>query len=305
MRTLSSKNNEVNRYSTWNPLPILFLAISLLTTGCSDDKDDPEPPLPPHPTRGAVNISCGWDACQEAAANLPATYIICIGENKRSVQRDAALFPDSLPAGSHSVLAYNEPAHIQIKKHTAFIERTDSGILCPDPGFLFSAETEVAVRAGETSGLSLRMRQRVRTLSVAIAAKDEASVAAVRSLSVELSGVVPAAVLGSGEPEGEAARLVFPMEVARTRTPGWSGSARLLGFFPEEPVSLTLRIVYTDGSEEEHTRDVTDDVEDFSGSNEPFELEGTLSVEEAKAGRFTATITDWRRTDEYVEIEHE
>lgn len=273
---------------------------------CSDEKDEPLPPTPPAPTKGAVAIACEWNAGQEAAADLPATYIICIGEQARSISRDeVSAYPDLLPPGTYPALAYNEPAHIRIENRTALVARTDSGTLRPDPGFLFSAAAEVGVRAGATATLSLAMRQRVRTLSVELAAADGAAVGKVSGLSAVLSGVAPEALLEDGEPRGEAARLVFPLEPARAKATGWRGSARLLGFLPGERAGLTLRIAYADGSLEERTIDVTEQVKDFNGGLDPLTLEGTLAVREAEEGRFAASITDWRRTDEYVDIEHE
>ena len=305
MRTLLGRTNEVSRYSFMKPLNLILLSISLLAVGCSDEKDDPEPSPPVPPTHGAVAIACEWDACQEAADELPSQYIIGIGANCRSLEREATFYPDSLPAGTYPVLAYNEPAHFQIENKIASVLRTDSGTLCPDPGFLFSTETEVTVRAGETAELGLRMRQHVRSLSLGIRAKDEAALSAVRGLSAELSGVVSAVRLGSGAPEGESARLVFPLEVAKTRELGWLGEARSLGFVPGERVRLTLRIVFADGSEEERSYDVTAELEDFGEGIEPFRLEADLSVEERPEGGFTASIAGWKVNDERVEIEYE
>ncbi len=55
-------------------------------------------------------------------------------------------------------MAYNEPERFLIEDDIASVLRTDSGTLRPDPGYLFSAETEIEVRAGETAELRLLMR---------------------------------------------------------------------------------------------------------------------------------------------------
>ncbi len=61
----------------------------------------PQPPIPSvTPTHGTVSIACEWDASQEVAAELPALYIIGIGTDSRSLEREATTFPDSLPAGT-------------------------------------------------------------------------------------------------------------------------------------------------------------------------------------------------------------
>ncbi len=278
------------------------IGLSVLVSGslgsCSDDDDYKTS----HPDKGVIEITPQWTACEEASRELPDTYKMQAGEVLKEMEAVKACFPALFPPGTYGLAAYNEADHISVTGSVAMVERKADGSLHDAPGFLFTGQSEVTVVEDDTVRVDLPMQQHVRRLTFTISVDGDAK--EIESVTGTLEGVAGSMNLWEGTLEGEASKVVFPMDHSSRTGSELSGSFRLLGIIPCGKALLSLHIGYTDGYSQEIESDVTEWLDGFEEETGTLSIAGELNIEKQPDGGFSGTITDWKKNDEYIEIEN-
>ncbi|WP_338128871.1 FimB/Mfa2 family fimbrial subunit, partial [Bacteroides fluxus] len=162
---------------------------------------------------------------------------------------------------------------------------------------------ELEIVKDDTLGVTVKMEQRIRSLTLALKLNpgDEERITAT---SATLTGIASAIDLRDGAitaAEGKAVVLDFApgTDAGRMRAGGQpvlSATQRLLGAMPGEKQILTLAITLPDGYVHTLTSDLTEALKNFGEADmEPLELDATLKLP-VEAG-MDATITDWKEVD--------
>ena len=184
-----------------------------LAPACGDDDEplpdvpvrptpEPEPEPEPTPTDTTtlrcLAIRAEWSEAL-AEATIPGTYRLRIGEESLTADaRILYMYSDSIAEGPYALLAYNKPEGITLGADSvATIDRTEDGRMAALPGYLFAADTTVAVEAGDTADVTLAMRRLVHPITLTLRFSKPAKVA---SAKATLSGLIAAIRLPDGEP---------------------------------------------------------------------------------------------------------
>ncbi|MDD3038687.1 DUF5119 domain-containing protein [Bacteroides sp.] len=217
----------------------------------------------------------------------------------------AAGFEGELPAGNYRVLAIQstEPgmfiaesnsytsACVNLQPLNATNSTTENEL--PSASWYFGASAEqLVVKPGETTVRTLPVIQHVIPISIRI---KGTGLEYIHSLSGEIAGVASCVDLASGMNHsslpGDCCYNCFSF------TTGHEVSFLLLGTVPEVGQSLSLSIVYTDGSSQKLTYNMSDALKDAnSQKSQPITLECTLSIHQ-QAGGFDAGIVKWEIID--------
>lgn len=284
------------------------IGLLLLLTSCAgeDEKSEPEP-QPEPPSQGMLRIEADWKGLSDGVPP-PETYFLRLDDTLRTLPAEGVYtYPAPLNPGRHSLLAYNEAGHITVSGGTATIDEKEDGTLQPMPDYLFSSASEVSILAGDTLKTTLQMQRRIHplTLKLELAAGDEERI--LRTDAV-LTGIIPALDLATGKPVGSGGKKVAPLfSIVRADKERAAGSTCLVatlhiaGAMTGERQHFTLHITLKDDTPRSIGTDLTEQLEDFGNSDEPFQLEAALTLP-VDAGA-TATIGAWKRSDEYIEIE--
>lgn len=203
--------NIVGRSRLWIGGALLGAALCL-APACGDDDEplpdvpvrptpEPEPTPEPAPTDTTtlrcLAIRAEWSEAL-AEATIPGTYRLRIGEESLTADaRILYMYSDSIAEGLYALLAYNEPEGITLADSLARIDRTEDGRMAALPGYLFAADTTVAVEAGDTADVTLAMRRLVHPITLTLRFSKPAKVA---SAKATLSGLIAAIRLPDGEP---------------------------------------------------------------------------------------------------------
>lgn len=278
------------------------LGLSTLVAGCLVSCSKDESGKTSHPGMGVIEIIPEWRACEEAFQELPSTYRVQVGEMTKEMETGNSCFPALLPPKTYELTACNEAAHVSVKGPVATVDQVEDSSLHASPGFLFSTRTEVTVLEDDTVRVTLPMKQHVRRLALTVFLHGD--VGTVKSLTATLNGVAGSIRLFESKLEGEAMTVKIPMAKISHTEGEFTGSCRILGILPEEKAQLKLYVEYADGQGQEVESDMTELFKDFKDGTETFSVEGELEIEKQVDGCFHGTIIDWKKKDEYVEIEN-
>lgn len=271
---------------------VMGLMVLLSLTSCA--KDDHY--NTPHPDRGAVRITTDWTG-RSSDATVPSSYILRIGTQEQTVSGETNAFDALFLPGEQHLLVYHRAEGITISGETATVNTRADGTLEPLPGLLFSAEQTLAIVADDTLQVSVKMEQRVRTLTLTLKLTpgDDERIA---STSATLTGIASAIRLTDGTITATEGKITVPAFVpGMDRRPVLAATLRLMGVMTGEEQVLTLAVTLTNGVVQTITTDLTEYLKNFgTGTDmEPLTLDATLQLP-AEAG-FTGTISDWNVVD--------
>lgn len=267
----------------------------------------------PHPDKGAVKVTTDWNG-RSSDAILPDSYILRIGAQEQTVSGETNAFDALFLPGGQDLLVYHQPDGIIIAGETATVNTLADGTLEPMPGFLFSAAEELEIVKDDTLRVSVKMKQHIRTLTLALKLNpgDRERIA---STSATLTGIASAIRLTDGTITATEGKITVPgfvpgtdgsdtriapaptrLDAASTRAAGQpvlAATLQLLGIMTGEKQVLTLAVTLTDGTVQTITTDLTEMLKNFgTGADmEPLALDATLTLP-AEAG-FAGTISDW------------
>lgn len=246
--------------------------------------------LPPHAGPDVVIVAADWTN-RSQSASVPAEYTlrhVCCEE--REFTLDAAvpsLFPVPLEEGKHSFLARNTADKIDVNGHLATVAAAGEEGIDPLPGYFFSARREFEVGRGDTTRVTVPMRQRVRDLSFELNLTD-GNPERVDEITGSLAGVAAQFDLETQRPTGGAKR-VDPRFIREGAVV--TARLRLMGIAGQEQL-LALQIVFTDGSVQQLQADLTAQFVGFEDNMTlPLTIRGNLSIP-AEPG-LSASISDW------------
>lgn len=266
---------------------IFALVFGVMLASCVKDRLY-DLPLPAQPD--VVIVAVDWTNRSETAS-VPAEYTlrhVCCEEREFSLSATApSLFPLSLEEGRHTFLARNTADKIDVNGHLATVAAAGEERIDPLPGYFFTALREFAVGRGDTTRVTLPMRQRVRDLCLELTLTD-GNPERVAEITGSLAGVAAQFDLEAQCLTGEAKRVDPPfirdgaLVTARLRLMGVAGQGQL----------LSLRIDFTDGSVQQLQADLTAQFVGFEDEMTlPLTIRGNLSIP-AEPG-LSASISDW------------
>lgn len=264
---------------------VMAAGLSVGLTACGDDEPlpdtpvvptpEPEPEPEPEPTPGDTSrvrtlaIIADW---REALAEgtIPAIYNLWIGAERHTADaRNIYRYTDSLSAGPYALVAYNEPVGITITDSIASIDRTAAGLLTALPGYLFAADSTVAVAAGDTARVTLAMRRLVVPITLRLDFSEPARVA---EANATLSGMTAAITLPDGLPVDSGTVALAIDTIA-----GGKGLVMRLATFganPDGAQRLEVSVTLADGRTLTFRSDLTGRLEGL----EPIALRNTLDT---------------------------
>lgn len=262
-------------------------ALSLLSSCVKDELYDT-----PHPDRGAVTVTVNLPQ-----GSVPDDYTVVIGGQELENRDGSFVTPEPLEPGEYTVLAYNTPEGFDVEEGIARVRvvndtRALSTLIDPLPGYLYSGKERITVMADDTLRIDLGVVQRVRDLDIRLDV-TEGDYSRIVSVEGILAGIAGAYDMLNETLYGEPVSTSpdFVREEDRI-----TASLRLLGILGDVQ-TLTLRIVFSDGQEQEVVSDLTALLAGFNSGDmgQPLRVTGNLSV--PAGADFSATIDGWQQTD--------
>lgn len=251
---------------------LLMPAVALLQTSCSDNESDDVAA-----GQGSVEITANWDDYSEDA-ELPGSYTLAIADvGEQLMDNRTATFQSLLDAGTYALAAYNTPANITVDNLTATVVLHEDGTL-QQPGYLFSNTRikSVAVESGKTVKASLKMKQRVRKLTLSLVPQggDPAQIEETE-LEATLSGIASSFNFATEELSApKDIELVFKKQPAGL----YSVTIYILGVVAEGNQELTLQLDLSKGRHYELKSDLTEALKYFGNDIAPLSLKAPLEL---------------------------
>lgn len=263
---------------------LLMPAVALLQTSCSDNESDDAA------GQGSVEIAANWDD-YSAEAELPDSYTLAVvGIGEQAMDTRTATFSSLLDAGTYELAAYNTPANMTVNNFTAIVTLHENGTL-QQPGYLFSNTRikSVVVEPGKTVKTSLKMKQRVRKLTLTLTPKggDPAQLEATE-LQAVLSGIASTFNLATEElSEAKDIELVFKKQPSGS----YSATIYILGVVAQEKQELTFQLDLSLGRHYKFKGDLTDVLRYFGNDIAPLSLKARFELPGGIDG--SGTILPW------------
>lgn len=263
---------------------LLMPAVALLQTSCSDNESDDAA------GQGSVEIAANWDDYSEEA-ELPGSYTLAVvGIGEQAMDTRTATFSSLLDAGTYELAAYNTPANMTVNNLTATVALHENGML-QQPGYLFSNTRikSVVVEPGKTVKTSLKMKQRVRKLTLTLTPKggDPAQLEATE-LEAVLSGIASTFNLATEElSEAKDIELVFKKQPSGS----YSATICILGVVAQEKQELTFQLDLSLGRHYKFKGDLTDVLRYFGNDIAPLSLKARFELPGGIDG--SGTILPW------------
>ena len=264
---------------------LLFMpAVTLLQTSCSDNESDDAA------GQGSVEIAANWDDYSEEA-ELPGNYTLAVvGIGEQAMDTRTATFSSLLDAGTYELAAYNTPENMTVNNLTATVALHENGTL-QQPGYLFSNTRikSVVVEPGKTVKTSLKMKQRVRKLTLTLTPKggDPAQLEATE-LEAVLSGIASTFNLATEElSEAKDIDLVFKKQPSGS----YSATICILGVMAQEKQELTFQLDLSLGRHYKFKGDLTDVLRYFGNDIAPLSLKARFELPGGIDG--SGTILPW------------
>lgn len=264
---------------------LLFMpAVTLLQTSCSDNESDDAA------GQGSVEIAANWDDYSEEA-ELPGSYTLAVvGIGEQAMDTRTATFSSLLDAGTYELAAYNTPENMTVNNLTATVALHENGTL-QQPGYLFSNTRikSVVVEPGKTVKTSLKMKQRVRKLTLTLTPKggDPAQLEAME-LEAVLSGIASTFNLATEElSEAKDIELVFKKQPSGS----YSATICILGVMAQEKQELTFQLDLSLGRHYKFKGDLTDVLRYFGNDIAPLSLKARFELPGGIDG--SGTILPW------------
>ena len=264
---------------------LLFMpAVTLLQTSCSDNESDDAA------GQGSVEIAANWDDYSEEA-ELPGNYTLAVvGIGEQAMDTRTATFSSLLDAGTYELAAYNTPENMTVNNLTATVALHENGTL-QQPGYLFSNTRikSVVVEPGKTVKTSLKMKQRVRKLTLTLTPKggDPAQLEATE-LEAVLSGIASTFNLATEElSEAKDIELVFKKQPSGS----YSATICILGVMAQEKQELTFQLDLSLGRHYKFKGDLTDVLRYFGNDIAPLSLKARFELPGGIDG--SGTILPW------------
>lgn len=264
---------------------LLFMpAVTLLQTSCSDNESDDAA------GQGSVEIAANWDDYSEEA-ELPGNYTLAVvGIGEQAMDTRTATFSSLLDAGTYELAAYNTPENMTVNNLTATVALHENGTL-QQPGYLFSNTRikSVLVEPGKTVKTSLKMKQRVRKLTLTLTPKggDPAQLEATE-LEAVLSGIASTFNLATEElSEAKDIELVFKKQPSGS----YSATICILGVMAQEKQELTFQLDLSLGRHYKFKGDLTDVLRYFGNDIAPLSLKARFELPGGIDG--SGTILPW------------
>lgn len=250
---------------------LLMPAAALLQTSCSDNEPDDAA------RQGSVEIAANWDDYSEEA-ELPGSYTLAVaGIGEQAMDTRTATFSSLLDAGTYALSAYNIPANMTVDNLTATVALHENGTL-QQLGYLFSNTRikSVVVEPGKTVKTSLKMKQRVRKLTLSLVPQggDPAQIEEAE-LEATLSGIASSFHLATEELSvPKNIELVFKKQP----TGLYSVTVYILGVVTEGNQELTLQLDLSKGRHYELKSDLTEALKYFGNDIAPLSLKAPLEL---------------------------
>lgn len=264
---------------------LLFMpAVTLPQTSCSDNESDDAA------GQGSVEIAANWDDYSEEA-ELPGNYTLAVvGIGEQAMDTRTATFSSLLDAGTYELAAYNTPENMTVNNLTATVALHENGTL-QQPGYLFSNTRikSVVVEPGKTVKTSLKMKQRVRKLTLTLTPKggDPAQLEATE-LEAVLSGIASTFNLATEElSEAKDIELVFKKQPSGS----YSATICILGVMAQEKQELTFQLDLSLGRHYKFKGDLTDVLRYFGNDIAPLSLKARFELPGGIDG--SGTILPW------------
>ena len=264
---------------------LLFMpAVTLLQTSCSDNESDDAA------GQGSVEIAANWDDYSEEA-ELPGNYTLAVvGIGEQAMDTRTATFSSLLDAGTYELAAYNTPENMTVNNLTATVALHENGTL-QQPGYLFSNTRikSVVVEPGKTVKTSLKMKQRVRKLTLTLTPKggDPAQLEATE-LEAVLSGIASTFNLATEElSEAKDIELVFKKQPSGS----YSATICILGVMAQEKQELTFQLDLSLGRHYKIKGELTDVLIYFRNDIAPLSLKARFELPGGIDG--SGTILPW------------
>lgn len=273
-------------------LAVAFFAISVL--GCSSDNCDCEPnsnPVSPQENEtGSVILLTDWSKRSEAA-QIPNLYAVYLDKQSLLFAQSENKLPDH-SGGSYASIIYNMPQKIAISQTKASVE-TSNNVVESNPEYLFTAYAAINYEKGKTLIQTVKMTQQIRQLYIALNSTTD-QIAYLASVTAQLNGIANVLDFKENTYLGNTNLKVIP--VFSKYTDQLNSNVFLLGFTENQPIILTLDLVFIDGSTQTLTCDVSSHLSNFNANKMyPFSLIGTLVINKNNSG-YNAEANNWKGT---------
>ena len=245
--------------------PLLLSGITFLHISCSDNEGDEIS------KQGTVEITADWGD-YSAEAQLPDDYTLFItGIGERNVDNRTATYQSALNVGTYD-------ANVTVNNLTASVAHGEDGTL-QQPGWFFSnaRAKAVVVEPDKTVKTSIKMKQRVRQLTLTLVPQGGEPGQVAGEIEATLSGIASTFNLSTGElSEPQSIKPVF---TKRLSTGAYSATIYIIGIAGNEQ-TLSLSLPLTGGRTCSLVSDMTEELRYFGNDISPLYLKAALELPE-------------------------
>lgn len=246
-----------------------------------------------HPDKGALVVTADFSN-RSSDANVPASYIIKVGDVEQTVSGTTNVFNKLLDPMTYNLLVYNQPEGITVNGTVATVNsvqtksRASGYEIEATPDYLFGAYRQVTIAEDDTTWVTVTMKQYVKLLNITLKVKS-GDYDRIAKVECTLNGIVTSVDLATGILGESSAFVSNDMDVADDYL---TTLFRILGVNTSDKQILSVKITYTNGDEDVIESDISDVIDN---DNSVININGNLNLP-SEAG-ISATIDGWQQVN--------
>lgn len=281
---------------------------AILMAGCN--KDD-TPDISPYPDKGTLTLTTDWSA-RGAGTDIPGSYVVAIDDWSQTLSSETNTLDNSFDPKEYRVYVYNTPDNITVSDLVASVKTVaapasmSGTFVTTEPGWLFSAATDVEVLKDKVQAFTVVMQQQVRELTLVVKPSGDTA-GDVAKITAVLNGVAGAWDIDVDQPSG--AEVQTFVEFTQTGLPAddnWYATVRLLGIAGpvqtlEGSIGFTTESGLEDMGFDKDLHNITEFAEFNTGKKTPLALAAQLvkAYDYIELGDFDV-IPGWQQGEEDI-----
>lgn len=240
-----------------------------------------------------ISLTTDWTN-RSNEVTIPEQYTVVIGEQQLTMSGPTNALP-TLDPGQYNVWIYNLASSVQIDGQYAHITPLAAGILTPNPGWFFTANTSIATVDFTSKTITVPMQQQVRELQIILKPSGDRNMDIVE-IDAKLSGIAGTWDLAHNKVYGES--MTVPLKFAKLTDGTWMSTVRLLGTMGnKQEIQGIVKLSNMNTTDLKLSSDMSAEMGNFNEKKHiPMVLSG--SFETGKEAGFDISIKDWNRKDE-------
>ncbi len=228
----------------------------------------------PYPNSATINISVEWTTLHDGDT-APTEFAILNGGTEQRVSAETTYILD--PAADNDFLIYNLPSGITVSNGVATLNEATRAATDPEPNpeHLYYGVGTVTLTADKEQSISVKTARATAPLTLKLS-YEASEVANIDKTVVELSGIITAKNLYSGESEYNDTITQYP--TISEASSELVLTYNIMGVDDSGSQILTITYTTTDNQTIVVTGDLTSELASFNDDMEPVILTGEMNL---------------------------